>query len=268
MFFRFIGENGMADLLELLDKAIDGITSRTSRERDDAGGASVTVNQLIQRVLPVLPVVSAEKRGNCGRTTNPREIAHRDRQDVACERAVLKNTGSVGSTGSSKASCLFAASRKNHSRGKYGKAANALEGLRQARDGLSPGGRGAVVDFDSKIQRVWADGFARLHPYRPPRDVPEGRWMQFIDDIGHFLDQRWAEKAAAFGWGPLDLFGADRERPAARIDHAGLLWLLNGDKLIDLDRHKAVIATKTGTRQTFRRKPVTVGEVVLPWEVP
>jgi hypothetical protein len=41
----------------------------------------------------------------------------------------------------------------------------------------------------------------------------------------------WAEKAAALGCGPLDLFGCDGERPFARIDHAGLLWLLNGTRL-------------------------------------
>ena len=96
--------------------------------------------------------------------------------------------------------------------------------------------------------------------------MPAGRWQTFIDDIVRFLGQGWADEAVALGWGAYDLFGCDRERPFARIDHAGLLWLLNGDKLIELDRHKAVIQTRTGVRQTFRRKPVGFGDVVVPWE--
>jgi hypothetical protein len=109
---------------------------------------------------------------------------------------------------------------------------------------------------------TWAEGFARLNPDRPPSDVPLRRWHAFIDDIGRFLDGSWVEKAASLGWGPLD-----RARPLARIDHAGLLWLLNGDRLVELDRHRAVIETRTGARQTFRRRPVAVGEVVLAWEL-
>jgi hypothetical protein len=77
--------------------------------------------------------------------------------------------------------------------------------------------------------------------------VPAKRWLVFIDDCGRFLDGGWAEKAAALGWGPIDLFGVDRNKPFARIDHAGLLWLLNGDKLIELDCHKAVIEAARAT---------------------
>jgi hypothetical protein len=36
------------------------------------------------------------------------------------------------------------------------------------------------------------------------------------------------------GSGPLDLFGCDSERPFARHDRKGLLWLLNGGKIIEL----------------------------------
>jgi hypothetical protein len=97
--------------------------------------------------------------------------------------------------------------------------------------------------------------------------VPLLRWRTFIDDSGRFLDDGWAEKAAALGWGPLDLFGTDRNKPFVRIQHVGLLWLVNGDRLIDLDRHKAVIETGTGALQFYCRKPVAVGEVTLAWEL-
>ncbi|HJU19826.1 MAG TPA: hypothetical protein VJ770_25510 [Stellaceae bacterium] len=54
-----------------------------------------------------------------------------------------------------------------------------------------------------------------------------------------FLDGGFAKKAAALGWGPFDLFGCDRDRPFVRIDQAGLLWALNGDRLIALSENAA-----------------------------
>jgi hypothetical protein len=62
------------------------------------------------------------------------------------------------------------------------------------------------------------------------------------------------------------LFGCDRDRPFARIDQAGLLWLLNGDKLVELTATTAMIETETGQRQRWRRKPIARGRV-LAWEI-
>ena len=76
------------------------------------------------------------------------------------------------------------------------------------------------------VPRAWVEGLARIDPARPPGDVPAKRWQTFIVDIGRFFDSGWGEKAAALGWEPIDLFGCDRDRPFARIDSAGLLWLL------------------------------------------
>jgi hypothetical protein len=126
--------------------------------------------------------------------------------------------------------------------------------------------RAVIAKYEAGIPRPWAEGLARLHPDDPPADVPPKRWQQFIDDIGRFLDD-WAGKATVLGWGPLDLFGCDRERPLARLDHAGLLWLLNGDRLVELDHHRAVIERRTGSRLVFRRRPLAVGEVALAWEL-
>jgi hypothetical protein len=114
---------------------------------------------------------------------------------------------------------------------------------------------------------AWAEGLARLDPNKPPADVPAKRWLRFIDDCGRFLDAGWADKAVTLGWGPLDLFGADRERPFARIDHMGLLWLSNGGTIIELYRDRAVLKTQSGARQTYHRRPVEVGRVVLAWEL-
>jgi hypothetical protein len=127
--------------------------------------------------------------------------------------------------------------------------------------------RAAVAEFDGGAPRAWAEGLARLDPSKPPGDVPPRRWLRFIDDCGRFLDGGWASRAAELGWGPLDLFGCDGERPFARIAHMGLLWLVNGCLIVELHRDRAILQTEGGARQTYRRRPVELGRVVLAWEV-
>jgi hypothetical protein len=86
----------------------------------------------------------------------------------------------------------------------------------------------AIIQFNGNIPRAWAEGFARLHPGRPPGVVPARRWLRFVDDFGLFLDSPFRRTAVALGWGPYDLFGCDHERPFARIDQLGLLWMAGG----------------------------------------
>ena len=137
------------------------------------------------------------------------------------------------------------------------------EGLRQSWEAEEE--RAGIIEHDGKIPRAWAEGLAQLDPERPPGDVPVRRWQRFVDDVHLFLD-RWAAHAAALGWGPYELFGSDRDRPFARIDHAGLVWLLNGDRIVMLAEDAATLETRTGARQTCRRKPSEPGQV-LAWEL-
>jgi hypothetical protein len=127
--------------------------------------------------------------------------------------------------------------------------------------------RAAIIEYDGKAPRAWAEALARRDPAKPPADVPPRRWLTFLDDCGRFLDHGWAERAAGFGWGPLDLFGCDRERPFARVDHLGLLWLVNGGTIIELHRDRALIERRAGAPQTYRRRPVDIGRIVLAWEL-
>ena len=60
--------------------------------------------------------------------------------------------------------------------------------------------------------------------------------------------------SVALGWSWIDLFGCDDERPFARVDKKGLVWLLNGNRLVAITADAAVIETKSGARQTFRRR--------------
>jgi hypothetical protein len=124
-----------------------------------------------------------------------------------------------------------------------------------------------IIEFDGGAPRAWAEALARLDLNKPPGDVPPRRWLRFVDDCGLFLHGDWAALAATFGWGPLDLFGCDRERPFARVDHLGLLWLLNGGSVVELRRDRAIFETERGARQCYPRRPVEVGRVVLAWEL-
>jgi hypothetical protein len=130
----------------------------------------------------------------------------------------------------------------------------------------SHGERAAIVEFDGGVPRSWAEAFARLDRARPPDNVPQRRWLQFIDDCGTFLDEGWPARAAALGWGPLDLFGCDRQRPWARIDQLGLLWLLNGRRVVALTADIAIIETPGGGRLVYRRAPSDAGQV-LAWDL-
>ena len=127
--------------------------------------------------------------------------------------------------------------------------------------------RAAKIEFDGGAPRPWAEALARLDPNKPPSHISSRRWLRFINDCGRFLDGGWAARAAALGWGPLHLFGCDRKRPFARLDHLGLLWEVNGGKLVELHRDRAVIEIERGDRLCYRRQPLEVGRVVLAWEL-
>jgi hypothetical protein len=126
--------------------------------------------------------------------------------------------------------------------------------------------RAAIAEYDGGAPRSWAEALARLDPANPPCDVPPKRWLRFIDDCGRFLDDGWATRAAALGWGPVDLFGCDRIKPFARLDQAGLLWLINGRKLIAVTSDTAVISAPRGGSLIFYRRQLATGGV-LAWEL-
>jgi hypothetical protein len=89
---------------------------------------------------------------------------------------------------------------------------------------------------------------------RCPDRISHDRWRQAVADGARFLAQ-WGERAAALGWTARDLFGLadvpDRTgsnyQRLARYDQTGLIWLLQGRRVVELTEDKAVIETATGT---------------------
>src|SRR5262249_33753871 len=113
----------------------------------------------------------------------------------------------------------------------------------------------------------WVEGVDRLNDYRPPTDVPRHRWRQFVSDCHSFLNssENWAERAAELGWDTRALFGCHRNYPLMHLGSAGLLWAINGGKLVELRRDWAVIEVPVNRSQRiFSRRYVAAGKVLLP----
>ena len=60
--------------------------------------------------------------------------------------------------------------------------------------------------------------------------------------------------------------GCRRDRPLAHPGGAGLLWAIQGGRLVKLHRDWAVIElAANGSRRVFERRRVDAGNVTLPW---
>ena len=127
------------------------------------------------------------------------------------------------------------------------------------------------VPADVRAHRIpssWIDGVARLDHHRPLTDIPPHRWRQFLSDCNKFLTagENWAGRAAELGWNAAALFGCRRARPLDHPGGAGLLWAINGGRLVELHRDWAVIElAANGSRHVFERRRVDAGKVTLPW---
>jgi hypothetical protein len=119
-----------------------------------------------------------------------------------------------------------------------------------------------------RIPVYWFEGVARLDPDRPPTDVPRLRWRQFVDDCRTFLNsaEDWAERAARLSWDAMALFGCAPKRPLDYSGSAGLLWAINGGRLVELRRDWAVIEVPVHRSQrVFSRRNMDAAKIILPW---
>jgi hypothetical protein len=98
-----------------------------------------------------------------------------------------------------------------------------------------------------------------IHRPRPSADHAAGRFpgralVPRSQGYRRFLDLSFAQKAGALGWSGPDLYGVDESRPYARIDQAGLVIMLNGRMIVELNADAVILQTAGGTRQTYHRK--------------
>jgi hypothetical protein len=116
------------------------------------------------------------------------------------------------------------------------------------------------------IPIVWVEGVASLDDRDPPSDVPRHRWRLFVDDCKRFVASDWAGRAAQLGWNAMSLFGCAPKRPLDYSGSAGLLWALNGGRLVQLHRDWAVIDVPVNrSERVFYRRNVDVAKITLPW---
>jgi hypothetical protein len=127
----------------------------------------------------------------------------------------------------------------------------------------------AAVAAPMGVPAAWTRGVARLAEVSCPAHFPAARWAQVVTDAAAFL-QEWAEAADRLGWLTWELFGCHRRAPWGRIPGMGLILLLQGDEIAALTATEAVIRTRTGAHQTYRRRPADPlhpAERCLVWEL-
>jgi hypothetical protein len=127
----------------------------------------------------------------------------------------------------------------------------------------------AGIHGPTGVPAGWVEGIARLTEMPCQGRFPAPRWAAMVTDAETFLDS-WAATAHRLGWPAWELFGCHRRAPWGRIDGMGLVLLLKGNEIAAMTPSEAVIRTRTGARQTYRRKPadpLLPAERCLVWEL-
>jgi hypothetical protein len=112
---------------------------------------------------------------------------------------------------------------------------------------------------NSHVQRLLHPVLAALEARCPDR-IPAERWWQAIEDGRCFL-ARWGDQAHALGWTAKDLFGLlpipEHAKPSfnrlSRYDETGLIWLLDGRRVVALSEDRAAIQSPSGNVTIFRK---------------
>jgi len=95
---------------------------------------------------------------------------------------------------------------------------------------------------------------------RRPDLVPPARWPRAIEDGRAFM-AKWGKQAEALGWTARDLLGLHQPRAKprptytrlSRYDATGLVWLLDGRRVVALSEDKAAIQSPSGNVTIYRK---------------
>ena len=84
--------------------------------------------------------------------------------------------------------------------------------------------------------------------------------------IGPLEPPGCAATYARLGWDAMALFGCAPKRPLDYLGSAGLVWAINGGRLLELHRDWAVIDIPVHESQRiFYRRNVDAAKISLPW---
>ncbi len=141
-----------------------------------------------------------------------------------------------------------------------------------------PDSFGSFDSFDSFVRsppevvadaapQEWLEGVSRLRGMSNPKTVAGDSWAAFLGSCESFIASPWPGKASRMGWDAHHLFGCHNLKPVERVDRMGLLWLLRDNAIVALTSGTAVIEMPSGSRLTYRTKPIRDPGDVLAWEL-
>ena len=123
---------------------------------------------------------------------------------------------------------------------------------------------------ESRNPSEWIEGVARLDYHHAPAGIRLHRWRQFVDDCARFLDstRNGAARAATLGWDTYALFGCGPTHPLDHLGSAGLLWFINGGRIVELHRGWAILEVPgRESRISYNRQRSDTPNGRLPWEL-
>ncbi len=116
------------------------------------------------------------------------------------------------------------------------------------------------------VPTEWREGVAKLTTMAPLPGLQPERWQVLVADARKFVEE-WAAQAARLGWSTAEVFGCHRRAPAKRYDAAGLVAMLNGDRVVVMTVDAATTENACGVRlRHFRRLTGPACERGLLWE--
>jgi hypothetical protein len=111
----------------------------------------------------------------------------------------------------------------------------------------------SVTTVTTDVDRRGRLAVDRLRSMTPPETFEPARWHQLLIDADRFM-QRWQHRAELLDWNDQALFGVHPRAPAARFDAMGLVLLVRGGEVVELEEGFARIST-IGRSQLTCQKP-------------
>jgi TubC N-terminal docking domain len=124
-----------------------------------------------------------------------------------------------------------------------------------------------VEQVEQDLPADVADGVRAILAAESAHGVPTNRWPLIQRNTRHLVERRWLHAALDLSWSLADLFGCDQRAPWYRLERSGLVLLLGGHEIVELDSHMATLRTRSGSVLRHRRRSPAAPPVVFLWEI-